>query len=174
MKREARILGEGKYLRLYDDDGWEYVERVHSNGVVVILAVTPDDRLLLVEQYRPAVRASVLALPAGLVGDEPQFAGEDFEVAAARELEEETGWRAGRLELINITQTSSGMTSERRHLFRARDLEPVGPGGGDDSEDITVHAVPVSEVRAWLEAVAESGRKIESNLYAGLYWLNPS
>lgn len=172
MSDEARILGEGKYLRLWDRDGWEYVERVGSRGVVVILAVTPDDRILFVEQPRPAVGRQVMALPAGLVGDDPGFEEEDFSSAAARELEEETGWRAARLELINVTQTSSGLTAEARHLFRAHGLTQVGAGGGDESEDIIVHAVPVAEIPGFLRRTDAQGIAIESNLYAGLYWLN--
>ena len=81
---DVRVLGEGRWLRLVDDGGWEYAERSGSNGVVVIVAVTDDDRLVLVEQYRPAVKARVIEAPAGLVGDLAGYEDEDRLAAASR------------------------------------------------------------------------------------------
>ncbi len=87
------VLAEGKYLRFLSEGGWEYVIRPHSTGVVVIVAVTPARELILVEQHRVAVHASVIELPAGLVGDTSALRGEPLETAARRELIEETGYR---------------------------------------------------------------------------------
>ena len=81
-----RVLGEGRWLRLVDEGGWEYVERTGSNGVVVIVAVTDDARIVLVDQYRPAVKAHVIEAPAGLMGDLAGHENEDGEAAARREV----------------------------------------------------------------------------------------
>ncbi|HVV52524.1 MAG TPA: NUDIX hydrolase, partial [Polyangia bacterium] len=88
----ARVLARGRYLTFVDDGGWEYVVRANVTGVVVIVAVTDDQKLLLVEQWRPAVHNRVIELPAGLVGDvDPD---ETLATAAGRELVEETGFSA--------------------------------------------------------------------------------
>ena len=99
----------GRYLDLVERDGWEYSTRSNASAVVVIVAVTPDDRLLLVEQYRRPVDARVIELPAGLVGDhvEPD---ESILDAARRELIEETGYAAGSIDFIMDCPSSAGMT----------------------------------------------------------------
>ena len=89
---ERRVLAEGKYLRLVVQSGWEWVERVNASGAAVIAAVTPDECLVLVEQYRIPMQCRVLDLPAGLAGDDPGTAGEAMLDAARRELFEETGY----------------------------------------------------------------------------------
>ena len=94
---ERRLLAEGKYLRLVAQSGWEWVERVNASGAAVIAAVTGDERLVLVEQYRIPMQCRVLDLPAGLVGDDPAAAGEAMIDAARRELFEETGYEGTRL-----------------------------------------------------------------------------
>src|SRR5690349_10920782 len=94
---KMRVVAQGRYLTFIDDAGWEYVTRPHISGVVVIVAVTADGRLVLVEQYRPAVKKKVIELPAGLVGDIVGQQGESMGTAAARELEEETGYRAAEM-----------------------------------------------------------------------------
>ena len=93
-----RILHEGEFLRLKRRDHWEYVERANARGAVVIVALTADDELLLVEQPRLPLQANVIELPAGLVGDIAGAEDEDLEIAGMRELEEETGYRAGRID----------------------------------------------------------------------------
>ena len=91
---EKRVLGQGRFLRLVEEGGWEFTERMGSNGVVVIVPLTDAGEIVLVEQYRPPLKCRVLELPAGLVGDKLEFEGEAFEAAALRELEEETGFLA--------------------------------------------------------------------------------
>ena len=56
----VRILGEGRFLRLVERDTWEHVERIRVSGVVCMVAVTPGNELLLVEQYRPALRRAII------------------------------------------------------------------------------------------------------------------
>jgi len=165
----SEVLGEGRYLRLVRRDGWEFVERIGTDGVVAIVAVNAEDELVVVEQPRPAVGRTVFDLPAGLAGD---VEGEDtLEAAAARELEEETGYRAGRLQRIAAAPPSPGLSSEVVTFFRADQLERVGAGGGVDSERITVHLVPVGGIDAWLAARAADGALIDLKLYAGLHFI---
>lgn len=162
-------LGEGKWLRLLRRGRWEYAERTHGEGLaVVIIAVTPADELLFVEQYRAALDARVIELPAGLVGD--QDASDTLEAAARRELVEETGWEPGGVEVLTIGPTTAGMSSERAAFVRASALVKVGDGGGVEHEDIVVHAVPLGEAAAWLAARCAGGCEIDLKAWAGL-WL---
>ena len=170
VENTTQILAEGNYLRLVHRDGWDYAERSNARCAVIIVAVTPEDRLLLVEQFRVPVNAPAIEMPAGLVGD--IHAEEPIELAAARELEEETGWRADRVRLLMQGPSSAGMSNEIIAFARASGLTRVGPGGGDDSEDIIVHEVPRTEAAAWLCQKAAEGYAIDPKLYAGLYFVD--
>lgn len=162
------LLYAGRYLTLIDRRGWELVSRKHR--VAVIVAWTPDDQLLLVEQYRIPLEKPTIELPAGLVGDAPGQETEPLLDAAARELEEETGWRAGRVEEIMPCPTSAGLTDEIAVFVRASDLVRVGDGGGDSSEDIRVHAVGRTQVDQWLADRHAEGFAIDPKIYTALYW----
>lgn len=166
-----KSLHQGRFLEMIERGGWEYVDRVGSCGVVVILAVTDANELVLVEQYRIPVGAKVIELPAGLAGDLPEARDEDFREAARRELLEETGYAAASIEFLCEGPPSAGLTSEIQTLLRATGLHKTGPGGGDESEDIQVHAVALGELDAWLAAAAERGCLIDPKIYAGLYFL---
>lgn len=160
---------EGKYLRMIVRGRWEYVERTHAGGLAaVIVAVTPDDRILFVEQFRVALQKRAIEMPAGLVGDVD--AGESIEDSAIRELEEETGWRASHAQVLLIGPTSAGLTNERIAFVRATGLAKTGEGGGDATEDIVVHAVPRAEAPAWLARKMAEGYELDAKLWAGL-WL---
>ncbi len=164
-----RILHEGRYLRLIDDSGWEYAQRTGVSGVVVIVAVTDTPAIVLVEQYRTPVAARVLELPAGLAGD---IAGEEDEqlvTAAARELVEETGYTASSWRILGEAPVTAGLTDETVTFFHASGLSRTGEGGGDDSEDIEVHLVPMSELRAFLAAKREAGVKVDAKIGGGLW-----
>lgn len=163
-------LFSGKHLELIKDGRWEYVRRRTASAVVVIIAVTPADELLLVEQRRVPVGASVIELPAGLVGDED--AGEDILVAANRELDEETGWTAKNLRVLNRGPSSAGLTSEIVTMIHAQDLTRTSAGGGVPGEGITVHTIPRRQVVAWLADHAKAGYLIDHKVQAGLWWLS--
>lgn len=167
----AEIVAEGRFIRLVREGHWEYAQRTNASGVVVILALTPANEVLFVEQYRVPVGARVIEMPAGLAGDIAGAEDEALAIAAARELEEETGWRPGRVEVLVSGPVSAGMTSEVLTFFRALDLIQVSDGGGDESEDIVVHAVPLAEVRQWLAQKNADGVLADPKVYAGLYFL---
>ena len=165
-KPGVRVLGSGRYLTLLDDAGWEYVTRPNIKGIVVIVAIT-DDKLLLVEQYRPAVGERVIELPAGLVGDID--AGESLIVAAERELIEETGFAAREMVALAEGPIAVGVSDETISFFQAREPRRVGPGGGDASEQITTHEVPLRELRRFLSDRAAAGLAVDPKIYAGLF-----
>ena len=139
------------------------------SGIVVIVAVTDDRKLLLVEQLRPALNARVIELPAGLVGDLAGSRHEDLATAAHRELLEETGYAADRLDFLFAGPLASGLSSSLMTYYRARGLKKVHAGGGDETEDIVVHAVPLAEADAWLAAQRAQGRLVDPRLYVALH-----
>jgi len=164
-----RTLWEGRYLNLVMRGSWEYVERRNITGIVCLVAVTDDRKLVLVEQYRPPVGKRVIELPAGLVGDVPGAEAEALETAARRELLEETGYRAGRLERLFDGAPSAGLCDEHITFFLATGLEKVGAGGGDDSEDIAVHEVPLAGLLDWLRARQAGGAIVDAKIFSPLY-----
>ncbi|MGI9376395.1 MAG: NUDIX hydrolase [Tsuneonella suprasediminis] len=155
-----QIVWQGKYITAKTRGKWEYVGRPNNIRAAVILAVQ-DGHILLVEQYRVPLGKPCLELPAGLVGDDESFAGEGPLAAAGRELEEETGWRAATLESLGEFYSSPGMVSESFTLVRASDLTQVGPGGGTESEDITVHRIPLAEIPGFVEKRRKAGVGID-------------
>lgn len=171
MSDEIQTLYQGRYLRLCQRGTWEYAERVNPQGAVVIVAVTPDDKVLLVEQYRIPIQSRTLEFPAGLIGDLDAHADEGWEASAQRELIEETGWSAARFESLIRGPSSAGMSTEDQHFVRAFDLTRVGPGGGDGSENIVVHEVPVAAVAAFVADADARGYRIDPKVYAGLYFI---
>ncbi|MEY3897814.1 MAG: hypothetical protein RLZZ214_3335, partial [Verrucomicrobiota bacterium] len=88
-------LFQTRWLGLFRIGHWDFVRRPNSDAAVGILAITPERELILVEQFRIPMQRQVIEVPAGLVGDEPEFAGESLAATAGRELLEETGYRAG-------------------------------------------------------------------------------
>jgi len=164
-----QTLAEGRHLRLVRRDGWEWVERRRTSGIVAILACTPEDRLLLVEQFRPPVGGRVLEIPAGLAGDIAGHEDEELATAAARELVEETGYEAQHLELLAAGPISAGLCTEIVSFFLGQGLRKVGAGGGDASESIDVHEVPRRQVPDYLRQRQATGVLVDPKVYAGLY-----
>ncbi len=137
---------------------------------VLVIAVTPNDDVLFVEQFRVPLGARTIEMPAGLVGDD--HAEDTLASAAQRELIEETGWSAGKVDVLLVGPTSSGMSNERIAFVRARELTHVGEGGGVGDENITVHAVPRSEAPRWLMQKHAEGYELDLKLWAGLWMID--
>ncbi|MBV8238520.1 MAG: NUDIX hydrolase [Sphingomonas sp.] len=155
----AETVWQGRFIRMMKDGKWEYASRARGIEAAVILAITPADEVVLVEQFRVPLGRNCLELPAGLIGDEQE--GEAVGHAATRELEEETGYRAGRIEPLGFFYSSPGMVSEGFTLVRAHDLVKTGAGGGDADENIIVHLVPLREVAAFVAAKRAAGVAID-------------
>jgi ADP-ribose pyrophosphatase len=168
---ETETLFNGKWLRLRRRGRWEFAERTNPGGGVLIVALTAQGKLLLVEQWREALRRKTIELPAGLVGDEASHPEETAVEAAARELTEETGYRADRVEFLMAGPSSAGMSSEILTLVRAHDLTRVHAGGGDEHEAIVVHEVPLSDISRWLTEKMREGYAVDPRLYAALYFI---
>lgn len=167
---ETTMHFAGRFLNLVSIDGWEFATRTGSTGVVAIVAVTDDDRILLVEQYRPPVDRFVIEIPAGLAGDIAGEESEAFAVAAHRELLEETGYSATGMRELQTGPSSAGLTDELITFFEATGLNKVHEGGGVESESILVHEIPLAEIRDWLDTQAASGKLIDPKIASGL-WL---
>lgn len=167
---EPRTLYAGRYLSLRERDGWEFASRSNASAVAVLIAVTDADEILLVEQYRVPVECTVIELPAGLVGDgnDPD---EGILTAARRELLEETGYAAQRFTTEMSCPSSAGMSDEIISFVRASGLQRVNAGGGDSSEDITVHRVPLHQADAWIAERLQQGIPIDPKIFTALYWL---
>jgi ADP-ribose pyrophosphatase len=112
-----------------------------------------------------------IEMPAGLVGDHPSSASESAMAAADRDLVEETGYKAARIDFIMAGPTSAGMSNEIRAFVRARVLTRVEAGGGDETENITLHEVPRHEAASWLVRKMADGYSVDPKMFAGLYFL---
>lgn len=154
------IMWEGRFVVAKKRGKWEYVSRARNIRAAVILAVH-DGHVLLVEQYRVPLGKVCIELPAGLIGDDDGAEDEAAEVAAGRELEEETGYRAARIENLGDFWSSPGMVTESFTLMRATGLEKVSEGGGLPGEDITVHRVPLDGLEAFLAERRARGDAID-------------
>jgi len=163
-------LARGRYLSLIREGTWEFASRNPVLGAVLIVPVTPEGELVLVEQYRVPVAARVLELPAGLVGDIPGEATDDWGRQAERELLEETGFAARRVRRLAEGPVSAGFGDERVEFWIATGLTRVHAGGGVEHEQITVHVVPLPEVPGWLERQRRRGCLVDLRVYAGLWF----
>lgn len=164
-------LCRGRFLELLKEGRWEYVRRVNASGAVMIVAVTEEGELLLVEEYRVPLHAWTIGLPAGISGDE----GEESALQSARrELEEETGYRAAAWTYLFTGPSSPGLTTEMVSFYRADGLHQVSEGGGVAHENITVHRIPLPLVHDWLMDQIGQGKVVDPKIFMGLYFLSLS
>jgi ADP-ribose pyrophosphatase len=154
-------MWQGRFIAARRKGKWEYVGRTRGIKAAVIVAID-QGHILLVEQYRVPLGRMCLELPAGLVGDERE--GEALEPAAARELEEETGYRAAAIHIAGTFASSPGMVSESFTLVIAEGLTQIGAGGGVDGEDIIVHRVPMNDIASFIEAKRAEGAAMDVKL----------
>jgi ADP-ribose pyrophosphatase len=148
----------GKYIRVVTRGGWEYVERCKGMGAVVILAEM-DGKIILIEQSRvPLGGRTCLELPAGLVGDEDD---KSVEETAIKELEEETGYTADRIERLGFFYSSPGMVAEGFDLVRAHGVRRCG----DAAEfGIEMHLVERDGIAEFVAARRAAGVAIDVKL----------
>ena len=163
-EEQEQTVWQGKFITAKVKGKWEYVARSRGIKAAVILAIDEHDHVLLVEQFRVPLGKACLELPADLIGDDDSAPGEDAATAAVRELEEETGYTAARMELIGEFYSSPGMVSESFSLLKAHGLRQIGPGGGTDGEDITVHRVALSGLPQFVESARNRGLGIDVRL----------
>ena len=157
----AELMWEGKFVRAFKRGNWEYASRARDIRAVVILA-EHEGKIILVSQPRAAPDCHCVELPAGLVGDQDPSA--TIEATAVKELEEETGFTAERVERLGDFYSSPGMLAEAFTLVRAHGVRRIGPGGGDENEDIEVHLVGRTDVANFLEQKRAEGFGIDAKL----------
>jgi ADP-ribose pyrophosphatase len=152
---------EGRFIAARRRGKWEYVSRTRGVSAAVIVAID-DGHVLLVEQFRAPLQKMCIELPAGLVGDETE--GEEVAAAAIRELEEETGYRAERMEELGRFFASPGMSAEGFILLRAEGLTRTGEGGGVAGEDIEVHRVPLGDIADFVAGKRAEGAAVDAKM----------
>ena len=157
----VELMWEGKFVRALRRGKWEYASRARDIGAVVILA-EHEGKVILVEQPRVPPDCRCIEIPAGLVGDHDPDA--TIEATAVKELEEETGFTAERVERLGEFYSSPGMLSEGFTLVRAHGVRRTGEGGGDESEDIKVHLVPRDEIPQFIEEKRAEGCGVDAKL----------
>jgi ADP-ribose pyrophosphatase len=157
----VEVMWEGKFVRALRRGKWEYASRARDIGAVVVLA-EHEGKVILVEQPRVAPDCRCIELPAGLVGDKDPDA--TVEGTAIKELEEETGFTAERVERLGDFYSSPGMLSEGFAIVRAHGVRRIGQGGGDENEDIKVHLVARGDIPNFLEQKRAEGFGMDAKL----------
>jgi len=164
--RRGRIL-EFRVDEVETADGHRSRREIAGHpGGVAILALDGADRVLLVRQWRHAIGRSLLEIPAGTLDRHDDGTVEDHERAAARELEEETGYRAGRWDYLGSFFTAPGFTNEEMHLYLATELfaadaDRIGP---DEDERLELEAVALSDA----VGMATRGEIVDAKSIVGL------
>lgn len=160
---------ETKWIGIYRYGNWDFVHRPQSPLAVGIIAITSQNEIILVEQFRHPLQTYTIELPAGIIGDEPEHLGETFEETARRELLEETGYAAGEMKLLMKVPTSAGMSSEYMYLFHAIDISRRQAGGGVGNENIKIHHVKLTDLRHWIAEQVAQGKDIDGRIFTALW-----
>jgi ADP-ribose pyrophosphatase len=170
---ESRVVHRGNYVTfrvdtVVDTDGGHHIrDIVEHPGAVAVVALDVDD-LLLVRQYRLAAGQVLLEIPAGTLDRQPDGSIEDPELAAPRELAEETGFMAASWRRMGTFWTAPGFASEAMTLYLATDLTPIQAyAGPEPDERLDLVRMP------WREAVAavERGEFADAKTIAGILWV---
>ncbi len=155
------VMWAGKFVRAMQRGKWEYASRANDISAVVILAEY-EGKVILIDQPRVGPDCRCIELPAGLVGDVDRNA--TVEATAIKELEEETGFTAERVERLGEFYASPGMLSESFTLVRAHGVRRIGEGGGDEHEDINVHLVARADIPNFVEQKRAEGFGVDVKL----------
>jgi ADP-ribose pyrophosphatase len=171
----SRTVHRGHYLDVHVDeivtpDGRRSTRDIVGHpGAVAMLALDAEEHLLMVRQFRLAAGRTLLEIPAGTLDRAPDGTLEDPDLAARRELEEETGFRAASWRHLGSFWTAPGFATELMHLYLARDLVPADGDrlGPDEDERLELEHVP------WRTAVAmvERGEVADAKSIVGVLWL---
>ncbi len=161
-KRELKY--QGSILNVYQDTvlvngheaQWDYI---HHHGAAAVLPVTDDGKILMVRQYRHALERETLEIPAGKL----DYPGEPMQDCAARELEEETGYRSEKLEFLMTVNTTVAFCNERIDIFVARNLIP-SKQHLDEDEEVLVEAWGIED----LEALIRAGKMTDGKTVAAI------
>lgn len=160
-----QVMWEGRFITAKTRGRWEYVGRARGIRAAAIIALDQDPdgthHVILVSQYRVPLNRFSLEIPAGLVGDDAGGEGEEAATAAARELEEETGYRAANMQVLGEFYSSPGMVSECFTLLKATGLTRVGEGGGTEGENITVHRVALHDLSRFVAEWRRAGHAVD-------------
>ena len=144
-----KLIHKGTILDMYEDtvrlpngkeEKWDFVS--HRMGAACVLAVRSDGKILMVRQYRNALDRFTLEVPAG----KRDSLNEDTSICAARELEEETGYRAGKLEKLLSLKSTVAFCDELIDVYLATDLVEIGEQHLDEAEDIDIEAYELKEL----------------------------
>jgi ADP-ribose pyrophosphatase len=173
---DSKTIYRGSYLTFRIDtvertDGSRAEREVVGHpGAVAILAIDEADRVLMVRQYRAPAGRILLEIPAGTLDVNDDGSIEDPDLAAPRELEEETGYRAGSLRLVTSFWTAPGFATELMHLYLATDLRPADDArlGPDEDERLELERVPLGDAIA----AVERGEIADAKSILGLLWLD--
>lgn len=175
---DSRPVYQGRVVDLhldtvrFPDGSTGELEMIRHSGAAAVVPVTGrgeqhDPEIMLIRQYRYAADGYIWEIPAG----RPSRADEPWEVCARRELEEETGFRAGSLQRMTMIHTTPGFTDERIHLFLATELTQ-GVGARDPDEFMEVQTLPLTEaLRMVEEGIVSDAKTICGLLYARLFLL---
>ena len=162
----SEFVFRGKFLKIIRDQVktaagklWSR-EYIHHPGASMVIPVLPDGRLVMIRQYRHALKQEFLEFPAGKID-----AGESTLVAAKRELEEETGYVASDWKSLTTIHPCIGYANEKIEIFLARDLT-LKQAKLDEGEHLTVEAIKFEDLVRWVQ----EGKVSDVKTQIGVFW----